>query len=203
MEKKILLNENVSMANTKLNQLNELSQVIEKEVIPVFLSLSAGKFTTKHLTDILAGDGSLTLSLLRQQAETDLATIKTPSIRNSILTAVDKSFYDYKANCDSIKEMEAIKMLTCIQIENNKVTFIPGAEKQITEECKVYINSKEEELIYRGLEKICTGCNEFIQSVGERSKGRLYPYDGLLGFITYDNGKFTLDSRIDFSDLIN
>jgi len=202
MKEKILVRENSDVAKLNIAYLETLKQEIERKVISLFADMTDVNFTTDLLTNALVGNGDKTHKLILKLAEDDLAKIKTPSIRNLVLTDVEKSFEKFNSACERIKGSVEIKMLPYIDIVGNKTKNTPDAEKNIIESCKTYIDSPEELAVYEALQTIIAGYDNFIKAIGKNAKARLLPYINIYDFINQkEDGKTVLRDDTDISYL--
>jgi hypothetical protein len=202
MKNKILIRENSDVAKLNIAYLEGLKREIESKVISLFEEMNAGNFSTDLLTDALVGNGDKTRKLILKLAEDDLSKIRTPSIRNLVLSDVEKSFEKFNSACERIKSLAEIKMLPYIDIVGNKTKNTPDAEKNIIESCKTYIDSSEELAVYEALQTIIAGCDNFIKAIGKNAKTRLLPHINIYDFINQkEDGKTVLRDDTDISYL--
>ena len=200
--KKILVRENAETAQMNISYLETLKQRIESDVITNFLAFNAGNFNNDLLNDCLLGEGQKVRNLVLKQAEADLISMKTPSIRKMILEGVEKSINDFQTICERVKNLTEIKMLPYILIAGNKAKSKPDAEKEIIEGCKTYITTSDEEAIYNALQTVISGCDSLMKAMGKDTKKRIFPYLNIYQYIAHkESGRTVLRDDIDISYL--
>jgi len=198
------LRENKQTAQLNISRMKSLKSEIEKNIVPAFDNLNIGELTTELLNDALIGDCAKIKVRVREQAQMDIESIKSPAIRTTLLKGVDTVLFEFTQVCSKVQKLKGVEMLNFIFVEKNEINILPDAESIINEECKEYIENENELAVYNALLATIKGIDDFTNALGKNATERLgnRPFSQIFSYIISDNGKLSIDPQNDYKSLI-
>lgn len=199
MKEKILITDLTHLANRELEALKRVVNILNGELVPLFDSLNIGELTTELLTDML-NDASGIVGVIRQQAQNDIAALKNPAIKQSLLDNVKEQIQGFISSVQSIKDKITIfgDMAVYLEMQDGQIQAVPDAEQTIRDKYKVYIRTDEEHTLYEAMTHFADAYNDVVAAFGEQAKHVLLlrKMDFFMSHYKYGkDGKLSLDTE--------
>jgi hypothetical protein len=182
---KILIKDNADKAERDVLLLYNLTNELNNEFLSEFTALNIGELTTELLRDCMSTDCKKVEALIRKQAEKDVKTISNVAIKKTILASIEPLINDFKAICSNLRKKCIDGFVELLEVENGKITYIPGAPETIREKAKYYITDPKEIEVYKELKAVSDAYNRLLSIVGEKGKMGLRVY-GISDYLDFD-----------------
>lgn len=185
---KILIKENTIRQAEAMAEVKATIQIINSEFREALGELGIKKMSLAVFKDCFMGTASQVEKNYYKAVENDLASITTPSIRNSLSLDAEIAFDTFRAKLKKIKlRTKNVQILT---IEDDLCVLTPENETKLFECMKIYISDNKEIEAYKRHKAAADALSEFFNG-----DFPLYWYN----LFVCEDGKVKVNENTDYS----
>lgn len=189
---KILIKENTIRHSDALEEINETIQIINTEYRKMIRELGIEVLTFEILEDCFKNSAARFEKSFYQAVETDLQSIKTESIKNSLFRDAEHAFRSFRNQFNAIKPK--LKHVDYLTVENDMCILTPENKNKLFESLNTYISDPEQIEAYNRHQAAAKALNVFFNG-----KYPLYWHN----LFVFENGEFQPNENTNYLSFIN